>query len=211
MKVVCFGDSNTWGYNPVDGTRYDERTRWPKLIEQYGDYEVIEEGLNGRTISFEDPLNPNRCGQKILRMVLETHKPFDVLVIMLGTNDMIEMHHCDSMSIATGIRNLIHITKNPFLWEDYPMPEILVVAPLLFHPCMENVPDMITYYGTDSFQKARELPNYMKDFCDQYGCHFMNAADYADASSIDGVHLDEEGHAALAKGIAAKLNEIAKL
>lgn len=208
MKVVCFGDSNTWGYNPMDGSRYDEKTRWPRLLEQYGKFEVVEEGLNGRTISFEDPLNPNRCGQKILQMVLETHKPFDVLIIMLGTNDMIEMHHCDSMSIATGIRNLIRIAKNPYLWEDYPIPEILVVAPLLFHSCMENVPDMITYYGTESFQKAHELPDYMKAFCDQYGCHFMNAADFACASEIDGVHLDEEGHAALARGIAAKLLEI---
>lgn len=89
-RIVCFGDSNTWGYIPVTGERYDETIRWPARLQEMLGCErctVVEEGLTGRTTVFDDPFDPELNGMKSMPAVLRTAAPIDVLVFMLGTND----------------------------------------------------------------------------------------------------------------------------
>lgn len=89
-RIVCFGDSNTWGYIPITGERYDESIRWPARLQEklgYQDYTVVEEGLTGRTTVFDDPFDPELNGLKTMPAVLRSAAPIDVLVFMLGTND----------------------------------------------------------------------------------------------------------------------------
>ena len=88
--VLCFGDSNTWGYSPDDGERFAPDVRWPGVLAARlgDDWRVIEEGLNGRTSAFDDPLDPILNGKTFLPVCLATHAPIDVVVIMLGTNDV---------------------------------------------------------------------------------------------------------------------------
>ena len=60
-RIVCFGDSNTWGYIPVTGERYDETIRWPARLQEMLGYErctVVEEGLTGRTTVSAGPAMP---------------------------------------------------------------------------------------------------------------------------------------------------------
>ena len=95
-RIICFGDSNTWGYNPVTGGRYDENTRWPMRMQQIlGDeYQIIEEGQNGRTISCEDPWEwGNKKGMDYVLPMVESHVPFDMLIIMLGSNELKKKFH----------------------------------------------------------------------------------------------------------------------
>ena len=89
-RILCFGDSNTWGYDPATGERFDEQTRWTGVLQAAlgGDYTVIEEGLNGRTTVWDDPIEGHKNGHEYLVPCLETHRPLDLVVLMLGTNDL---------------------------------------------------------------------------------------------------------------------------
>ena len=108
-RILCFGDSNTWGYIAVKGERYDEDTRWTgRLSKMLGDgCTVIEEGLNGRTTVWEDFVENHMSGLEYLWPCMETHKPFDLIVIMLGTNDTKCYFGAQARSIADGAGRLL--------------------------------------------------------------------------------------------------------
>ena len=112
--VLIYGDSNTWGYIPVSRSRYDGDTRWPGVLQKIlgKGYRVIEEGLNGRTTVLEDPLQKGRNGSTYLLPCLESHRPLDLVVIMLGTNDMKHRYGVSAEEIAMGMEVLIKIVKN---------------------------------------------------------------------------------------------------
>lgn len=88
--IVCYGDSNTYGYNPENGFRYEYEERWTTILQKElkDSAIVIPEGLNGRTTSFEDELRPGRNGATYLDPCLHSHGPIDLVVLMLGTNDL---------------------------------------------------------------------------------------------------------------------------
>ena len=88
--ILCFGDSNTWGYNPENGQRFGPEERWTGILRNSlgEDYRVIEEGLNGRTTLWDDPIAGFKNGLDYLMPCLESHMPFDLITIMLGTNDL---------------------------------------------------------------------------------------------------------------------------
>src|SRR3954462_1773041 len=88
--IVCFGDSNTWGYDPASNGRFGPTNRWTGVLQTAlgSDYRVIEEGLNGRTTTVDDPIHDHRNGRHYLPPCLESHAPFDLVTIMLGTNDL---------------------------------------------------------------------------------------------------------------------------
>lgn len=94
--------------------------RWPKVLaQQFPQDEIIEEGLNGRTLVHEDPYGKGRCGSAVLEMLLRTHQPLDLIIMMLGTNDLKTMYHLNAEMIAKGVRENIKIMQNPFLYERY--------------------------------------------------------------------------------------------
>ena len=92
-RIMCFGDSLTWGWIPVrDGSptlRYPFEQRWAgAMLNDLGpDYEVIEEGLSARTTDLDDPVDPRLNGSAYLPSALASHLPLDLVIIMLGTND----------------------------------------------------------------------------------------------------------------------------
>ena len=103
-RILCFGDSLTWGFDPATRTRFDEDSRWPCVMQQAlgGDYKVIEEGQNGRTIATEDPAEGEKNGLKYLGPCLESHTPLDYVIVMLGSNDCKRKFAYSSMDIAGG-------------------------------------------------------------------------------------------------------------
>ena len=203
-RIVAFGDSNTYGHDPADGSRLDKR--WTRLIRpMLGEgFEIIEEGLCGRTSVFS--VNTNRDGWEgstVIRPVVCTHKPFDLLIIMLGTNDLLAEAHADADDSARGIETLVKMARG------CADSKILIISPILIDEAVaEHETFGPLYGGTRACELSKQFAPRFKAVADKNGCYFLNAADHARASRLDGVHMDSENHAKLAAAIADKIKEI---
>ena len=202
--ILCFGDSNTYGYRPDTGERYAEDTRWTGILrEKLKDrkIEVIEEGLVGRTTVFEDSIRPGRKGIDYLVPLLETHAPVDQLVLMLGTNDCKSIYKASPEVIGLGIERLIKGARafNPKL-------EILLISPIYLGDDVwkeEYDPE----FDQESVQTSKKLKDIYKKMAKKYDCQFLAASDVAAPSIVDQEHLNEEGHRALANAVLQKIIE----
>lgn len=207
MRILCIGDSNTWGYHPGVGLRHEKR--WTRLLKDwFPEDEIIEEGLCGRTAVSMDFAKRERCGIDSLKPILMTHKPVDLVIIMLGTNDLKTVFHTNAKHIASGIKEYIKIIKNLFQWEKYSVPEILIAAPVVFRESIAEKEGPGGNFDDYSLEQSRLLPAALEKICREYGVDFLNASDYAEASETDAIHLDAENHRRLAEGFAEKIREI---
>ena len=205
-RIVCFGDSNTWGFNKLDESRYPEEVRWTgRLAGMLGpDYTVIEEAQNGRTTVWDDPIENRMAGLKYLWPCMESQSPFDLIIIMLGTNDTKCYFSQTAQNIADGAGRLVWTAMiSPYGPDKYP-PQVLLVSPI-------RIEDHEVYRHIFGVQAAEKSEGFSKAFrlvADKYGCHFMDASLYAKPGKADGLHLDPEGHALLAKAMYEKVKEI---
>lgn len=207
MRILCIGDSNTWGYNPASGQRY--ANRWTRVLAKLmPENEIIEEGLNGRTVLSVDPVKPERCGISALKMLLMSHKPIDLVIVMLGTNELKNFFKCDANYIAEGIGEFIKIIKSKELWQSFNIPKLLVISPILIRDELIENGDVFGDFDEKSVAESRLLATAIAEVCEENNIAFMNAADYAKASLVDNVHLDEENHRKLAEAIDKKLRDI---
>jgi lysophospholipase L1-like esterase len=114
--ILCYGDSNTWGCIPLTAAqpprRYGPAQRWPGVLRrELGDgFGIVEEGLNGRTTVWDDPLEPSRSGKELLVPCLLTHQPIELVIVMLGTNDLKGRFGVGARDIAAGAGLLLDAT-----------------------------------------------------------------------------------------------------
>lgn len=207
--VVCFGDSNTFGQIPgvAQMVRYGHGERWPGVMRQAlgSDWYVVEEGLCGRTTVSDDPIEGDyKNGRRYLRPCLLSHLPVDLLIIMLGTNDLKVRFHKPASEIAMGVACLVHDTLDMHCGPGGATPEILVVAP---PPLLEDLHDWQPVFA-GGFEKSRELALEFEYVADTLGVHFFDAGKVAASSSADGFHLDAEGHRSLGAALAAEVQAI---
>ncbi len=199
--VLAYGDSLTWGYDPVQLGRHDYADRWTSVLQKglgHG-VRVIAEGLNGRTTAYEDNLaDCDRNGARVLPTVLETHKPLDLVIIMLGTNDMkpvVAGHAVDAMS---GIKRLVGLVRNHDWGFDFEAPEILIVSP---PPICETANEFFAAMFKGAIPEAAMLASLYRDLADEIGCGFFDAGSVAKTTPLDGIHLDAENTRAVGRGI----------
>ena len=214
--IVCYGDSNTWGFLPVtedtdreNQARYPEDIRWPTVMARLlGDgYRVREEGLNGRTTALTDILSKYRNGAKYLGVCLSTAKPLDLLIIMLGSNDTKNYMRASSEHIGRGVEKLVKIARAEGYGPDGAPPKILIITPAYIREAALGSP-LGLEFDENSIQKSRELAGIYYEIARRYDCYYMNAAVYVEASKVDGLHLDAKNHKKLADAIATKVREI---
>jgi len=207
--ILCLGDSNTHGYcaDPSDcadgGIRFNESERWTKRLQQHlGDeYLVVEEGLSGRTTCFHDPFHEGLNALDYVTPCLKSHEFIDLLVIMLGTNDVKDRFSASAGCVAMGLGRLIRKAKSTDCWGPN-APNILVVCP---PPIGEGMlrSAVAETMGTGCVEKSRRLASYYREQCELLGCHFLDAAELgAEFNTVDYMHLTRKGHAALAEGLA---------
>jgi lysophospholipase L1-like esterase len=129
--IVAFGDSNTWGYDPATGGRFPRAQRWPGVLQRGlgPDFEVIAEGLNGRTTVHDDPIEPYRSGADALPPCLMSHAPIDLLILALGCNDLKKRFSLSPFDIAEGARRLIFLARAYGEGPEGRPPKVLLVAP----------------------------------------------------------------------------------
>ena len=192
-RILCYGDSNTWGFmpdgQPPDGSyhiRFPFEARWTGILQGIlgPDYRVIEEGLNGRTTMWDDPKASYRNGAKYLDACIETHAPLDLIMIMLGTNDLkprISGRACDS---AAGVRLLVDMIRRNPSGRDNVVPPVLIVSPVALGSHIERSPHADEFGGRTAYEESLKAPKYLAAHAQACGTEFMDAAKYAKTGQI---------------------------
>lgn len=202
-RILCFGDSLTWGFNPVDCSRFDDDVRWTGVLQNLlgNEYKVIEEGQNGRTISSDDPIEGEKNGLTYLIPCLDSQAPLDAMVIMLGTNDLKIRFGFSAADIAGEMDKFLNKVK---LFNEAVLGGNMKV--ILMSP--PHIPDdmQLSPYG-DSFgygegkTKSEQLAMHYKELAKKYQITFLDAAEYVKVSTTDSLHIEADQEALLGKAV----------
>jgi lysophospholipase L1-like esterase len=206
--VLCYGDSITWGYNPATQNRMNLDERWTGILanELKEDYLVVEEGLKGRTTTWNDPIDgASKNGLNYLIPCLESHKPIDLCILLLGLNDLKKRFSLPSVEIARGITVIIQVIKNSKTGVGGKAPKILLVTPPIINPV-----EGLSQEFRNSHNKSRKLPGYYEKIAQDYGLEFLDISKIINVSKFDGVHIDVDEQLKLGNIIIKKVKEIMK-
>ena len=201
-SVLCFGDSNTYGLKPDGSGRFEKTERWTGVLSEmlgHQNYEVIEEGLVGRTTVFEDSTRQGRNGSKLLPILLESHGPVDTVVVMLGTNDCKAVYNASPKLIARGAEILLRQIR-----DNNSAAKILLLSPIHLGDTVWKE-EFDPEFDEKSVITSKELKAVFAKLAEEFDCMFLAASDVAKPSETDQEHLDEKGHLALANAIYKKL------
>jgi|TARA_B110000438_G_scaffold123655_1_gene120560 lysophospholipase L1-like esterase len=218
-NILCFGDSNTWGFVPgafdpetFYMERYSRDIRWTGVIQNIlGDqFYIIEEGLNGRTTNIEYPDLTGRSGTSYLSACLYSHSPLNLVMIQLGVNDLKSIFDRDIKDIAKGINDLIEIIQGSMFGPDMQSPPkiLLVSPPELVHEGYLDGEGQLAFIG--GLNKSKEFDRYFSEIATKKDCHYVDLAPLINYSSIDGIHLDENGHREVGSILARSVQAIFK-
>lgn len=214
-NILCFGDSNTWGY---DVTLYDAKTdsaqrmpydlRWTGRIQKMlgSEYRIIEDALNARTCMVEDPYFPHRLGISSLETALDAQAPLDLVVIQIGVNELKHMFNLTAGMIAFGAEKLVAAAMQSYY--RYPAPKVLLIAPA---PVKKEIADMIYgfSFGPLAYEKSKEFGKLYKNIAERYGCGFIDCGELDfELNTLDGLHYSRDDHRKLADAVAAKIKEM---
>ena len=197
-RILCYGDSNTWGTDDKTHNRLDEKTRFTKLLQKKlgKNFEVIEEGMRSRTLAIDDikPPKGNRNGASYFAQSVYTHDPLDYIVIMLGTNDLKNRFNKDAKMCANELEEFyVSFVKNTLSKVLVNTPQIIIVAPSLIK---DIDPD---FAGAE--EKSKFFNEEYSKVATKNNCIFVDNSILE--SGIDGVHLTKESHKKLAEKLAS--------
>ena len=202
VRVLCYGDSNTYGYDPdPSNDRYAYSERWTGILQnRLGvNYQILEEGKNGRATGYSpDGRSPApEEGPEDLVARLDRHQPVDILVIMLGTNDCVPGMGLRAEDVAAGMETLVSAVE---AWSDQTgtvRPEIVITVP----PAANKNILRASYAAQDAedfYNKTRKIGELYQDIADRHNCLFADARS-AEVSELDNTHLTKEGHKQVAE------------
>ncbi|WEX08694.1 SGNH/GDSL hydrolase family protein [Chelativorans sp. AA-79] len=208
--ILAFGDSLTWGTDAAAERRHAFADRWPNVLAAAlgADVQVVAEGLGGRTTIYDDPDSvADKNGARALPILLGSHNPLDLVIIMLGANDLKPALCGRAEGAAKGIEQLVRIVKDyPYNW-GAPAPEVLVVAP----PHFEKKFDGSGPVGDRLITESRKLAELYRNVARKAAIGFFDVAPFARASGVDGVHLDAANTRAVGAALAPVVRELLSL
>lgn len=205
--VLCYGDSNTHGADPATGGRFPYDVRWPGVLAALlaGETRVVEEGLNGRTTLRDDPYSPGRNGLSYLAPCLDSHAPIDVVVLMLGTNDLKATFGLAASDIAAGAARLVKAVQSSQAGRGGAAPRVLLVAP----PALGAPNEVMELWGfAGANERSAALPRLYRAAALNAGVAFLDASAVVRADPADGVHLSADAHRALAGAVAGAVRPL---
>ena len=208
-RILCYGDSNTWGYNPENKYRFPEEVRWTGVaaMDLGEDYRILEDGIVGRTTMVEDPTHACCNGMESLGYALVSQRPLDLVVLMLGSNDLkfisVEQSVANCEKIIEAIKDCEkrYSCSSPI----FPggKPKILLMSPIRVH---EHVPGHPAFEG--KWRDSLMFDQYLSRVAERQGIEYLNAALFADPSERDGLHMTKESHESLGRAVAQKIRTI---
>jgi lysophospholipase L1-like esterase len=203
--ILCFGDSNTYGLNPRGG-RFPRNIRWTGVVRELlgEDYEIIEEGLLGRTTVWDDPVEGVMSGKAYLVPCLRSHAPLDLVVLMLGTNDLKQRYAVSAADIAISVLSLVQVIQStlPGHVENKNTQVLLLVPP----PIKEmGLSASIFAGGEDKSKRLGEAFNKLKPYTD---ASILDLTSVITSSEVDGLHFDAEEHRKLGETVSRRIKEM---
>ena len=209
-NILCFGDSNTWGYDPATQTRFSKDIRWTGVLQQLlgSKYNVIEEGLNGRTTNVNEKqdhglgyFRPFRSAMDLLSVLIETNSPLDLIIVMLGTNDLKTNFNQSSEMIAKNMRLVCEsIIDNDY----FQSKSIILVSPTHINEESPNLLD--SFIGTT--QASQSFSNSYRKISDDLDLYFLDASESVKTNKIDGLHWDAMQHSDFANSLYNKIKKV---
>lgn len=204
--VLCYGDSNTHGTRPVTRIghldRHDRADRWPEVMAAHfgPEVQVISEGLPGRTTVHDDPVEGGcRNGIAVLPAILHSHRPIDLMLVMLGTNDLKPRFSVTAWEIARSVERICLSARAEGVVDD-----LIILAPV---PVVETGVLDDAFAGAAARQAG--LSDHLRAAAARIGAGFFDAGAHVAVSPVDGVHWDAAAHhalgAALARAVAERL------
>ncbi len=203
--ILCYGDSNTWGYDPVMEGRHRYEDRWTTILQETlgGTYLVIPEGLCGRTTVWDDPIEGDKNGRTHLTPCLESHKPLDLVIIMLGTNDLKARFSLPASDIAAGVGVLTDIVHTSGCGPRCAAPSVLILIP----PATRgSIRDNETF--GDCRAISQELPRTFTAMAEQRGVRCLDIGKSVRLSGIDGIHFERSQLGPLGRLVAQEVRRI---
>lgn len=193
-RILCFGDSNTWGYNSEKGDRFTSGQRWPGLLQnalekQNANWKVIEEGRNGRTTVFGQ-----NTAISCITDCIQSHKPLAGIIIMLGTNDTKTHFHASAQEIAQGMEAVLRQIQQ--IYTDTNCPPILLISP---KPLNSDI--STSEFDSESAARSAALAALYQQTAQKFGCDFLDLGMIIPGRCYDGIHLSEEQHRIAAEPI----------
>ncbi len=189
-SILAFGDSLTWGFVAGQDARHPFETRWPNALAAGlgSKARVIEEGQNGRTTVFDDETTfETRNGSVALPLLLVSHQPLDLVIIMLGTNDIKFAARCRAFDAAMGMERLITIIQKFSFMPNYKNPQILIMSP----PCLVPTEDeWFNELWGHAIAESKLFAKHYARVAKEMSVHFFDAGSVAVADKADGGHLD---------------------
>jgi lysophospholipase L1-like esterase len=203
--VLCYGDSNTWGYVPASGDRFPEDVRWPGVLARKlgGGFRVIEEGLNARTTVRDDPVEEDKNGKNYFRPCVESHRPLDLVIVALGINDLKARFFASASDVADGAGVLVSIAQRSGTAPDGGPPAVLLVAP----PPVGRLTELAQMFA-GAGEKSKEFARQYRRVAQKYGCELLDAGELVRPSDLDGIHLEAGEHRKLGEAVATLVKEM---
>lgn len=202
-RILAYGDSNTFGYRPGKGGRYGTTKRWPTIAARLlgADTLVAEDGANGRTARFPDPGGYYPRAIDTIAAAVQRAAPLDLLVVMLGSNDLRAAYGANPDAIA---QDVVHVVNTGLAAHPAPPPQVLLLAPPpLLPPALDG-----DFYDESALLRSRQLAGVYAALAQARGWAFLDAGQHTLPSEIDGLHLDEVGHRALAEAVVAAVRKL---
>jgi lysophospholipase L1-like esterase len=210
-NILAFGDSLTWGFRAGEWTRHDFADRWPNVLAAGlgGRCHVIEEGMNGRTTVFPDPTeSAERNGAVALPMLLTTHQPLDLLIIMLGTNDIKYANRCRAFDASMGMARLIQLAKTYVYLPSFTAPQILIMSPPALSPTND---EWFNDLWGHAIAESKLFAKHYARVAEEAEVHFFDAGSVAKTDSTDGGHLDAANTRAIGEALVPVVKGILAL
>ena len=204
-RILCYGDSNTWGYDPATGERFAEDIRWPGVLghELGSGFRVVEEALNGRTTVRDDHVEEHKNGKDYLRPCLESHRPLDLVIIALGVNDLKARFFASASDVADGAGVLVGIAQGSGAGPNGRPPAVLLVAP----PQVGKLAELAQMF-TGAEEESKGFAHQYRRVAEKYGCELLDAGEVVKSSDLDGIHLEVGEHRKLGEAVVARVRMI---
>lgn len=212
-RILCFGDSLTWGWKPAasglsqEASRYSSAERWTGVLASAlgAGFEIIEEGLPGRVTSFDDPADELLNGARYFPIALASHAPLDFVLILLGTNDTQTQYRRTANDIATGVSRLVRQVPASVAGRPFALPQVLIVCP----PAPSHMPEpWLAEMFQDASATFTELPSLYQNVARYHGASFLDAGTVLTTDGADGLHFSTQNNLDLGRALAALIRSL---